>query len=398
MCCGESRLQVRRNIQSGAYNAVVFYRWLLALGDEDMLTKTQPTNMAKFGEISGIDPELIDSELLSAAALIASEAADGFRSSRGDDDWIVLFQALAELTRIHAESGDPLPCFAGITLREKCAELDPAKKTYWLSEEDTARKKFNKAWEKLEVSFTGAESNLRQRAEKKAIPARVFPYSEYDGQDKRTKLFGFRLIAIALPAGGKTVSSVPAEISPLVQPTGGIEYIEEMDIYPIPGLRRPLRINVHGWRSVLMIAPPVFFLALFVFGFWIVLELWLSDITVRKMFQGTLTVSVFIAIGAWLVWPLFRLIEDRIIAAPGILQLNSRFEHVLVIKKEDETNVVRMVRFTGSCPLCGGLVEVYKGRRLFRGRFVGQCKHNPVEHIFSFDHVLRRGTWLRERC
>ena len=360
-----------------------------------MLTKTQPTNTAEFGETYGTDPELIDSVRLSAAALIASEAADDLRASRGDDDWIIVFRALAELTHIHAESGDPRPRFAAAALREKCAELDPAKKVYWLSEEDTARKKLDKAWDKLEATFPGLEANLRQRAEKKAVPARVFAYTEYDGLDKRKKLFGFRLMAIALPEGGKAVSAAPVGNSHLVEPTGRIEYIEEMEVYPIPGLRRPLRINVHGWRSAFMIAPPVLFLALLAFGFWVVLELWMSDITARKMFQGTMTVGIFVSPVAWLVWPLFRLLEDRIVCAPTILQLTSRFEHVLVIKKEDETKVVRMVRFTGTCPLCDGLVEVYKGRKLFRGRFVGQCHRNPVEHIFSFDHVLRRGTWLR---
>ena len=392
---GKGRVLARWIIQSRAYNVVVFHRWPLALSDEDMLTETRPTNTAEFGETYGTDPELIDSVLLSAAALIASEAADGLRSSTGDLDWIILFRALAELTHIHAESGNPLPCFAATALREKCAELDPAKKVYWLSEEDTARKKFNKAWEKLEASFPGLEHNLRQRAEKKAVPARIFPYNEYDGQDKRTKLFGFHLIAIDLPEGSTTVLAAPAESSPFVQPPVSIEYIEEMEVYPIPGLRRPLRINVQGWRALFMIAPPVLFLAFLAFGSWAVLALWMSDITVRAMFQGTLTVGIFVATVAWFVWPLFRLLEDRIIAAPGILQLNSRFEHVLVIKKEEEIKVVRMVRFTGTCPLCGGLVEVYKGRRLFRGRFVGQCNRNPVEHIFSFDHVLRRGTWLR---
>lgn len=366
------------------------------LSDEDMLTKTRPTNTAEFGMMSGTDPELIDSELLSTAALIASEAAGDLHSSRGNDDWIILFSALAELTRIQAESGDPHPCFTVTKLREKCAELDPAQKIYWLSEEDTGRKKFSKAWDKLVGSFPGLETNLRQRAENRGVPAQVFPYSKFDEQDKRMKLFGFNLLAIALPKGSETVLAAPTEISAFVQQAGSsIEYVEEMEVYPIPGLRRPLRINVQGWRSVFMIAPPAFFLTFLAFGSWVVLDLWMSDITVRKMFQGTLTVSIFVGAVAWLVWPLFRLVEDGILAAPGILQLNSRFEHVLVIKKEDQTKVIRMVRFTGACPLCGGSVEVHKGHGLFRGRFVGQCGRNPIEHIFSFDHVLRRGTWLR---
>ncbi len=365
------------------------------LSDEGMLTETMTTNTAEFGGSSGSDPELIDYELLSGASRIASEAAADLYASRGQDDWITLFRALAELTRVDAEAGDPRPCFSATALRERCAELDPAHRIYWLSEEDTGRKKFSKAWEKLEGSFSGLEPNLRQRAEKQRIAARVYPYSRSDALDRRTKLFGFCLIAITLPEDSKTVSPVALEAGASGDPVCRIEYIEEMEVYPIPGIRRPLRISVQGWRSMFMVLPPVLFLVFLGFGLWVLLELWLSDISVRTMFQGSLTVGVFVSAIAWLVWPLYRLIEDRIIEAPGILQLNSLYQHVLLIKKEDQTKVIRMVRFTGTCPLCGGLVEIYKGHGRFRGRFVGKCDRNSVEHLFSFDHVMRRGAWLR---
>lgn len=77
--------------------------------------------------------------------------------------------------------------------------------------------------------------------------------------------------------------------------------------------------------------------------------------------------------------------------APAILQMTSRFYHVLVIRREGERKVVRMLRFTATCPLCGGEVEVQEGRRAFRGRYIGACGRNPVEHLFTFDHVLKRG-------
>lgn len=52
---------------------------------------------------------------------------------------------------------------------------------------------------------------------------------------------------------------------------------------------------------------------------------------------------------------------------------------------------VRMLRFNAICPLCGGEVEVQEGRRVLRGRYVGECGRNPVEHVFTFDHVLKTG-------
>ena len=90
-----------------------------------------------------------------------------------------------------------------------------------------------------------------------------------------------------------------------------------------------------------------------------------------------------------------RLLDDRIICAPLFMQINSLHEHVLIIKREGQAKTLHMVRFTAICPYCGGLVEIHKGRGIFRGRLVGECGENPVEHIFSFDHILRRGRCLR---
>lgn len=344
---------------------------------------------------SGMDTEHIDSKTLSAAAAIVSEAANGLLASRGDDDWIILMLALGDLTRAHAEDGDPQPLFAVAQLRDKCASLDPVGKVYWLSDEDTGRKKFSKAWEKLEASFPGLEGNLQQRAERRRIPARAVAYVTSDGQDKRTKLYGLRCVRLQLPEISEEPTTAVAAVKPVSSPEGSIEYVEEMEIYPFPGFRHPVRINVQGWRSLFMVAPVVIVLMVVFFGLWVILQVWLSEWPVRKIAQGTFTIVIFVGILAWFVWPLYRLTERRIIMAPGILQLNSRFQHVLVIRKEDNLKVVRMVRFTGACPLCGGLVEIQKGYGRFRGRFVGECERNPIEHLYSFDHVLRRGFVLR---
>ncbi len=317
----------------------------------------------------------------------------GFQASREKADWITLFRALAELTCAQAEAGDPRPLFSPSILREKCAALDPEGRVYWLSDEDTACKKFTKAWEKLAETFPQTEVNLRQHAAKNQVAARVVLDCQSDGLDKRGKLYGFRLLGLVLPESALPVQACSHGEN---APNGcSIEYIEEMEVYPIPGLRRPLRINVHGWRSLFMKAPVILVLFTCAFGGWIVLEYWLSDMDVRKIVHATMTVGLFGGMLAWLVWPLYRLLEDRVIVAPGLFQLTSVYYHLLVIRKEDSINVIRMLRFTGTCPLCGGLVEIEKGRGEFRGRFVGKCGRNPVEHLFSFDHTLRRGRWLR---
>ena len=318
----------------------------------------------------------------------------GFQASRDRADWITLFRALAELTCVHAEAGDPLPFFSMSILREKCAVFDPEGRVYWLSDEDTARKKFTKAWDKLVETFPGTEVNLRQRAEKKRVAARVLPDCQSDELDKRTKLYGFRLVGVTLPEPAQPAPTFSHGES-AASDGCSIDYIEEMEIYPIPGLRRPLRINVHGWRSLFMTVPVILVLFVCAFGGWVVLEYWLSDMDIRKIIHATMTVGLFGGMLAWLVWPLYRLLEDRVIVAPALFQLTSVYYHLLVIRKEESKNVMRMLRFTGTCPLCGGLVEIEKGRGDFRGRYVGKCGRNPLEHLFSFDHTLRRGRWLR---
>ena len=128
-----------------------------------------------------------------------------------------------------------------------------------------------------------------------------------------------------------------------------------------------------------------------VLGAWLLLQVLVSQQPVRVIFQWTVLVCFLGGMISWFIWPLYRLIDQKIVMAPAILQMTSRFYHVLVIRREGERKVVRMLRFTAICPLCGGEVEVQEGRRAFRGRYVGECGRNPIEHVFTFDHVLKSG-------
>lgn len=361
-----------------------------------MLARKMDTNTGASRERCGMTLEHVDSKALSASAEIAIEAADGLVASRGRDDWITLMQALSQLTKVHADAGDPHPLFAADTLRAKCAELDPKGAIYWLGEEDTGRKKFSKAWERLEASFPGLETNLQQRAAKRRSPSRPALRTMIDGLDKRSKLYGLSVTTTCLPEQAANSASQP-QVAWSTQPSDGpaIEYIEEMEVYPIPGIHRPIRINVQGWRSTFMFVPLIVAWIAGGFGLWLLLQFWMSELPVRVIFQWTVLIAIVSGMLAWIAWPFYRLIDQKIVMAPTILQLNSRFYHQLVIRKEGEAKVVRMVRFTGTCPLCGGLVEIQQGTGPYRRRYVGACERNPVEHLFSFDHVLRCGTSLR---
>lgn len=341
---------------------------------------------------SGTDMEVTDSELFFRAALVIEQAAQGLVDSRGREDWMTLLQALAQLSAGQAKHGDPAPLFAQEALRAKCAELDPREKPYWLTEEDSGRKKFSKAWDALIEVAPRLEANFLQRSQKAGVAARLEPFDTQKDLDKRAKLYGFRAVPVELPERTEPLQREVARAEARQNPSGAdIEYLEEMEVYPIPGLRRPFRINVEGWRSLFMTLPLIMALIAVVLGAWLLLQVWVSQQPVRVIFQWTVLVGFLGGMITWWVWPLYRLIDQKIVMAPAILQMTSRFYHVLVIRREGERKVVRMLRFTATCPLCGGEVEVQEGRRAFRGRYIGACGRNPVEHLFTFDHVLKRG-------
>lgn len=356
-----------------------------------LAAKVRKHTAAKWSE-SGTDMEATDSELFFKAALVIEQAAQGLVDSRGRDDWMTLLQALAQLSAAQAQHGDPAPLFAPEPLRAKCAELDPREKSYWLTEEDSGRKKFSKAWDYLKEVAPRLEANFLQRSQKSGVAARLELFDIQKDLDKRAKLYGFRAVPIELPEDIALQQREVAIAEARQNPTNAdIEYLEEMEVYPIPGVRRPLRINVQGWRSLFMTLPLIVALIAVLLGGWLLLQVWVSQQPVRVIFQWTVLIGFFGGMITWLVWPLYRLIDQKIVMAPAILQMTSRFYHVLVIRREGERKIVRMLRFTATCPLCGGEVEVQEGRRALRGRYVGECGRNPVEHVFTFDHVLKIG-------
>ena len=353
-------------------------------------------NTADNREESGRIPEQSDLNNFLRSAEIAKEAAEGLEFSTGRDDWITLMQALSQLVIDQAQAGNPEPAFSSNRLREQCASIDPAGQIYWLSEEDTGRKKFGEAWKKLSKSFSSIEPNLKQRAAKASLPFRVEPCELQDPLDKRVKLYSFRLISIDIEQSPDQTGSTPAEIhADSAKPEAEIEYLEEMEVYPIPGIKRPIRISIRGWRSLLITLPLLCVLLILTAGGWLLLKLWVSDMPARLIFQWTIIIGMIGGLFAWMVWPLYRLLDDRIVMAPAILQLTSPMYHVLVIRREGDDRVIRMVRYTAKCPACGGLVEIQRGKYQFRDRYVGTCDRNPLEHVFSFDHTLKRGRHLR---
>ena len=95
---------------------------------------------------------------------------------------------------------------------------------------------------------------------------------------------------------------------------------------------------------------------------------------------------------AWICHPFYTLLNDRIVRAPTFLEATLPLGHVLVLRREGDNRVLRMLRYTARCPICDGEITIEKGRRQHRGRLVGECARNPVEHVFSFDFIICNGS------
>ena len=335
----------------------------MSFEDKPMLDAQPQKIDGKLDEDSGKTPESISNSvacnhagMLELASAIAAAAARDARENGWNGDWLILLQALAQLTERQAHEGDPAPIFTAERLRQEIASIVGAPEAqWWLEESDNARKKFANAWKALTSDIERLSSNLEGRAHKNNVPAMVGLASATKLGTSNAMGYGLTLIELQLPQHDAS-SGTPAA-SPLPQEALSIQYQEEMEVYPIPGIKRPLRISLPGYRAMV----------------------------VALLLGGML---------GWCVYPFYRLVEDKIIPAPAWLELTVPLGHVLVLRLEGEERVLRMVRYTAKCPICGGNVSIEPGRRAHRGRLVGECARNPVEHVFSFDFITRLGRLL----
>lgn len=94
--------------------------------------------------------------------------------------------------------------------------------------------------------------------------------------------------------------------------------------------------------------------------------------------------------------PLYDVPINKITVAPWWMQ-SIDDDRLIELRgsPEDKSRSIKAVRYSASCPICGGRVYAKAGGWAFRGRVVGKCERNPVEHVFSFDYITRVGKYLR---
>ncbi|WP_234418836.1 hypothetical protein [Parazoarcus communis] len=90
----------------------------------------------------------------------------------------------------------------------------------------------------------------------------------------------------------------------------------------------------------------------------------------------------------WQQWrPVLLAREDRITPLPDEWLPIKAAPAQLERKRTDSGEVLRLVRYVATCPVCGGDMHLARGAPEWPRRTVGRCADAPREHVFSFDPV-----------
>lgn len=102
-----------------------------------------------------------------------------------------------------------------------------------------------------------------------------------------------------------------------------------------------------------------------------------------------------VALG-WLFWrmilrPMIWLLDDRLILASDSLMKLKEDSAQLDMRKDEHHRYIRLVRYSASCPICAGNIELRYGQAQNHRRIFACCSEVPAEHVFTFDRVTLTG-------
>ncbi|NKI19120.1 hypothetical protein HCU74_17060 [Spongiibacter sp. KMU-166] len=162
----------------------------------------------------------------------------------------------------------------------------------------------------------------------------------------------------------------------------------------LPWAKPFAELTLSGWRRSLFVGGMVTL-------FCAPLAVFLLAIIGGQLLLWHVLVGSAAAILLWLFKPLIDVVERSIVRAPDwMLRLNDVDVQLELREVGAQDNglplrQIRLVKYEAECPVCGGNMAVVSGKREFRGRMVGQCSRSRSEHLYSFDHISKRGVPLR---
>ncbi|MBP0639118.1 hypothetical protein [Cupriavidus sp. AcVe19-6a] len=196
---------------------------------------------------------------------------------------------------------------------------------------------------------------------------------------------------------------VEGQAAPL--PPGGIGYVRDVTLSPAFWVRPLVEAGfaLKGWRRYLFLGYGLGGLALvgcLLVLLWLVITTQATRLPSGEIFTLLLLAGMVSWAGYTCLRPFWRLIDLRIIMAPdALLSLRERGVQLEAVKEMSDdghsVRIIRLVRYSGRCPICGEDVHLQDGEREFPDRLVGRCDEHPAEHVFSFDRHTKVGKPLR---
>jgi len=207
----------------------------------------------------------------------------------------------------------------------------------------------------------------------------------------------YRILASPIPAQ----EAVP-EVAPV--PEGGIYYTAEAVAAPGSWLLKAWRSGVVPWNGLMRwgtFSMVMVGLIATLGAAWLLLNgaarIW------RPLSPADLAVLVVFLLALRMVVLAFRFLEQlfdlRLVMAPSLLTPFTVDNVTLELRPSTDHGPGELIfaRYTSTCPICQGTVELFDGGKVFPDRVVGRCRRSGREHVFSFDHVQRIGYPLRAR-
>ena len=203
-------------------------------------------------------------------------------------------------------------------------------------------------------------------------------------------------LTVAPSTGGKRtqfylITCRHVEESTNEQSTNVIEYVVTKLPKPHWWVKPLMEIKVTVWRVFCVVAIGVFLT-------------WSGVFYLTKIFSGSISVPLAIltvslaAIAGYTVMRLNDLSTKGITNIPSFIvplkQSNNLFTLVRDDKEKKRNLKILAVTYESKCPLCGDKIIIEKSRD-FHNRYVGKCSIARSEHVYTFDHVLKKGRLLR---
>ncbi len=301
---------------------------------------------------------------------------------------IQLLKALVDLT-----ISNPQQAVEGFTTRDLHAEVSEMIRKPWGSE-DAIPKTVSASWKKLNKEVWPTKiDGLRQRSldgDMEGYPALKKDQGGGGAHSSRYYLTSIAFTDEELTETSQSISNMdPSMVRYYQDETSEAGMLSQ---WLVSGFQ------LTGWRKKAFLTFGITAALICGITFWFFGMLLFHMTT----FHQALTSAIAASMVAWFLWrtlgPFYEVIFRNSAVAPGWLQsLRGDDDWLLIFKRRqpEAPNLISLVRYQGTCPACGGNLEIGKGGQEFKGRLVGRCSNSAREHIYSFDHQLRIGKPLR---